>query len=82
MRFAVLRHGWFATFTGAVGVVGLGTEFQRLAVPLLVLDATHSVGAVAILRIAGFLPFILWGPFAGALIDPPAAAEEVEAAAE
>ncbi len=65
----VLRHRWFAAFTGAVGVVGLGGEFERLAVPLLVLDLTHSVGAVATLRVVQFLPYLVWGPFAGAVID-------------
>ncbi len=65
----VLRHRWFAAFTGSVGVVGLGGEFARLAVPLLVLDLTHSVGPVATLRVVQFLPYIVWGPFAGAVID-------------
>lgn len=65
----VLRHGWFAAFTGAIGVVGLGGEFERLAVPLLVLDRTHSVEAVAALRVVQFLPYLVWGPFAGGVID-------------
>ena len=65
----VLRHRWFATFTAASGVVGLGNEFDRLALPLLVLDRTHSVAAVAALRVVQFLPYIVWGPFAGAIID-------------
>lgn len=65
----VLRHRWFAAFTGSVGVVGLGGEFERLAVPLLILDLTHSATAVATLRVVQFLPYIVWGPFAGAIID-------------
>lgn len=65
----VLRNRWFAGFIAATGVVGVGGEFRRLALPLLVLDATHSVGAAAALRVVEFLPFILWGPFAGAIVD-------------
>lgn len=65
----VLRHRWFAAFTASSGVVGLGGEFQRLALPLLVLDLTHSVGTVAALRVVQFLPYIVWGPLAGAFID-------------
>lgn len=69
MRPRVLRHRWFAVFTGAVGVSAIGHEFQRLALPLLVLDTTHSVAAAATLRVVEFLPFILWGPLAGGIID-------------
>src|SRR2546426_853452 len=65
----VLRHRWFAAFTASTGVVGLGGEFERLAVPLLVLDLTHSVGAVAALRVVQFLPYLVWGPFGGPVID-------------
>ena len=65
----VLRHRWFAAFTSSIGIVGVGGEFERLAVPLLVLDLTHSVAAVAGVRIAQFLPYIVWGPFAGAVSD-------------
>lgn len=68
-RPGVLRHRWFAVFTGAVGVSAIGHEFQRLALPLLVLDTTHSVAAAATLRVVEFIPFILWGPFAGGIVD-------------
>jgi len=65
----VLRHRWFAAFTASTGVVGLGGEFEHLALPLLVLDLTHSVAAAATLRVVQFLPYVVWGPFAGAISD-------------
>ena len=65
----VLRHRWFAAFTTSIGIVGLGGEFERLAVPLLVLDRTHSVAAAAAIRVVQFLPYVVWGPFAGAVSD-------------
>lgn len=65
----VLRNRWFAGFSAAVGVVGLGHEFSKLALPLLLLDLTHAVGAVAVLRVIEFIPSLVWGPFAGAIID-------------
>lgn len=41
----------------------------RLALPLLVLNLTHSIAAVATLRVVQSIPYILFGAPAGALID-------------
>lgn len=69
MRKGPLRHKWFALFTSAIGLGSIADEVARLALPLLVLDLTHSIAAAAILRIVQSLPYILFGAPAGALID-------------
>ena len=69
MRSGPLRHRWFALFTGTVTSGSIGDEIQRLALPLLVLDLTHDIGAAATLRVIESVPYVLFGAFAGALID-------------
>ena len=46
-----------------------GTDAKRLALPLLILDLTHSIAAAAALRVVQSIPYILFGAPAGALID-------------
>lgn len=69
MRSGPLRHKWFAWFTATVTSGSIGDEVQRLALPLLVLDLTHDIGAAATLRVIETVPYVLFGAFAGALID-------------
>ncbi len=69
MRSGPLRHRWFALFTATVTSGSIGDEIQRLALPLLVLDLTHDIGAAATLRVVESVPYVLFGAFAGALID-------------
>ncbi|HET8569390.1 MAG TPA: MFS transporter [Candidatus Limnocylindria bacterium] len=64
-----LRHGWFAAFVASVGLTGIGHEAARLALPLLVLDLTHSLPAAALLRVLQMVPYVLFGAIAGAIID-------------
>src|SRR2546428_140992 len=52
MRLGPLRHPWFAAFAGSVGLGGIGDEVARLALPLLILDLTHSIAAAASFGIA------------------------------
>ena len=69
MRRGPLRHKWFAAFTAAIGLGSIADEVARLALPLLVLDLTHSIAAAATLRVVQSIPYILFGAPAGALID-------------
>ena len=69
MRRGPLRHQWFAGFVGAYGLGAIADEVARLALPLLLLDLTHSIAAAAGLRVVQSIPYILFGAPAGALID-------------
>lgn len=69
MRLGPLRHKWFAAFSGSVGLGGLGDEVARLALPLLILDLTHSIAAAAALRLVQALPYVFFGGILGVLID-------------
>src|SRR5256886_5861408 len=69
MRLGPLRHPWFAAFSGSVGLGGLGDEVARLALPLLILDLTHSIAAAAALRLVQALPYVFFGGILGVLID-------------
>lgn len=64
-----LRHRPFSVFVGGVGLRSVGDEVARLALPLLVLDLTGSLAAAATLRVLQSVPYVLFGAFAGALID-------------
>src|SRR5438034_2098844 len=69
MRLGPLRHPWFAAFAGSVGLGGLGDEVARLALPLLILDLTHSIAAAATLRLVQALPYVFFGGILVVLID-------------
>jgi predicted MFS family arabinose efflux permease len=69
VRQGPLRHRWFAGFIGAFGLGAVADEVARLALPLLLLDLTHSIAAAAALRVVQSIPYILFGAPAGALID-------------
>jgi predicted MFS family arabinose efflux permease len=69
VRRGPLRHPWFAGFVGAFGLGAIADEVARLALPLLLLDLTHSIAAAATLRVVQSVPYILFGAPAGALID-------------
>src|SRR5207245_6306800 len=69
MRLGPLRHPWFAAVSGSVGRGGLGDEVARLALPLLILDLTHSIAAAATLRLVQALPYVFFGGVLGVLID-------------
>ena len=69
MRRGPFRHRWFNLFVGSVGLGSVGGEVARLAMPLLVLDITHSLGAAALLRVTQMVPYVFFGALAGALID-------------
>src|SRR5437867_9824219 len=69
MRLGPLRHPWFAAFAGAIGRGGIADEVARLALPLLILDLTHSIAAVATLRVVQLVPYALFGGITGVLID-------------
>ena len=69
VRLGPLRHKWFAAFPGAIGLGGLGDEVARLALPLLILDLTHSIAAAAALRLVQALPYVFFGGILGVLID-------------
>ena len=69
VRRGPLRHPWFAAFVGAFGLGAIADEVARLALPLLVLDLTHSIAAAATLRVVQSIPYIIFGAPAGAIID-------------
>jgi predicted MFS family arabinose efflux permease len=69
VRRGPLRHRWFAIFVGAFSLGAVADEIARLALPLLMLDVTHSIAAAAALRVVQSVPYILFGAPAGALID-------------
>jgi len=67
--FASLRHrNYRLFFTGQVISV-TGTWMQRVAQAWLVLQLTRSPVAVGILALAQFLPFSVFGLFAGVVVD-------------
>jgi MFS family permease len=67
--FASLKHRNYRLFFSGQVVSVTGTWMQRVAQAWLVLQLTHSAVAVGILALAQFLPFTVFGLFAGVLVD-------------
>jgi MFS family permease len=64
-----LRHPLFALFIAAVALWSTGAGVAALVLPLLVLDITHSLGAIAVMSVVRVSPYVLLGAVAGVLID-------------
>ena len=68
--FASLRrHRNYRLFFAGQIVSVSGTWMQNIAAAWLVLELTHSPVAVGVLALCQFLPFTIFGLFAGVLID-------------
>ena len=68
--FASLRkHRNYRLFFAGQLVSLPGTWMQRIAQAWLILSLTHSAVAVGVLALAQFLPFTVFGLFAGVLVD-------------
>jgi len=67
--FASLRRRNYRLFFSGQVVSVTGTWMQRVAQAWLVLQLTHSPVAVGVLALAQFLPFSIFGLFAGVIVD-------------
>lgn len=67
--FRSLESYNFRLFFMGQSVSLIGTWIQRIAMPWLVYDLTHSVFLLGLIGFTGQLPVFLIGPFAGVLTD-------------
>lgn len=67
--FSSLRYRNYRLFFTGQAVSQTGTWMQRIALGWFVLQLTHDPFAVGIMALAQFLPFTLFGLFAGVLTD-------------
>jgi len=67
--FAALRMPNFSLYFAGQLVSNTGTWFQNLAISLIVVSATQSASALAMVTVAQFGPMMLLGGFAGRLAD-------------
>jgi len=67
--FASLKHRNYRLFFMGQAISVVGTWMQRVAQAWLVLQLTHSAVAVGILALAQFMPFTIFGLFAGVVVD-------------
>ena len=67
--FSSLRYRNYRLFFGGQIVSQTGSWMQRIAMGWFVLQITHSAFAVGIMAFASFLPFTLFGLFAGVIAD-------------
>jgi MFS family permease len=68
--FASLRrHRNYRLFFGGQVVSVSGTWMQNIATAWLILEITHSPVVVGVLAVCQFLPFTLFGLFAGVVVD-------------
>jgi MFS family permease len=67
--FASLKYRNYRLFFAGQIVSVTGTWMQNIAMAWLVLDLTHSPVAVGALALCQFLPFTVFGLFAGVVVD-------------
>jgi MFS family permease len=67
--FASLHHRNYRLYFGGQVVSVTGTWMQNIAMAWLILELTHSPVAVGVLALCQFLPFSVYGLFAGVLVD-------------
>ena len=67
--FASLRYRNYRLFFAGQTVSQTGSWMQRIALGWFVLQITHSPFAVGLMALAQFLPFMVFGLFAGVLTD-------------
>lgn len=66
------RAGWnYRIIVSAMGISSFGDWTYRLALPIAVLRLTRSADATALMYALEYVPYIVWGPFAGALGNTP-----------
>ena len=63
------RNRDFLLLWGGQGVSVLGTKVSSLALPLLVLETTHSAAQAGLITSARMVPYLVFGLPAGALMD-------------
>jgi MFS family permease len=67
--FSSLRYRNYRLFFGGQIVSQTGSWMQRIAMGWFVLQITHSAFDVGVMAMASFLPFTLFGLFAGVIAD-------------
>ncbi len=67
--FASLAHRNYRLYFGGQVVSVTGTWMQNIAMAWLILQLTHSPVAVGALALCQFLPFTVFGLFAGVVVD-------------
>src|SRR5437588_1563737 len=67
--FASLSHRNYRLYFVGQVVSVTGTWMQNIAMAWLILELTHSPVAVGALALCQFLPFTIFGLFAGVLVD-------------
>jgi MFS family permease len=67
--FSSLRYRNYRLFFAGQAVSQVGSWMQRFALGWYLLQLTHDPFAVGILALASFLPFMLFGLFAGVITD-------------
>ncbi|MGZ4403458.1 MAG: MFS transporter [Gaiellaceae bacterium] len=67
--FSSLRYRNYRLFFAGQAISQTGSWMQRIALGWFVLQLTHSAFAVGVMALAQFLPFTLFGLFAGVLTD-------------
>ncbi len=67
--FSSFRYRNYRLFFGGQAVSQIGSWMQRIALGWFVFQLTHSAFAVGVMALATFLPFTLFGLFAGVFTD-------------
>ncbi|MBB3186361.1 MFS transporter [Microbacter margulisiae] len=67
--FRSLESRNFRLFVTGQSISLIGTWIQRIAMPWLVYDLTHSVFLLGLIGFTGQIPVFLLGPFAGVITD-------------
>ncbi|MGX5469249.1 MFS transporter [Bacillus wiedmannii] len=68
-KLGVFSNKWFTIYFLGATFSKIGTQIYRLAIPWFVYEQTNSIGLMSLMWIVEVAPFVILGPFLGAMID-------------
>ncbi|HDX9579009.1 TPA: MFS transporter [Bacillus pseudomycoides] len=69
LNWKVFCNKWFAIYFLGATFSKVGSQIYRLAIPWFVFERTNSIGLMSLMWIVEVVPFVILGPFLGAMVD-------------
>ncbi len=68
-KWRVFSNKWFVIYFIGATFSKIGSQIYRLAIPWFVFERTNSIGLMSLMWVVEVVPFVIFGPFLGAMVD-------------
>ncbi|WP_242221336.1 MFS transporter [Bacillus cereus group sp. BfR-BA-01380] len=68
-KWRVFGNKWFVVYFLGATFSKIGSQIYRLAIPWFVFERTNSIGLMSLMWVVEVVPFVILGPFLGAMVD-------------